>query len=133
MNSTVLRLLSLVLFLSLFISCQTDPIDYPSSDDVEKFLGSWNVNDQSARLNYQVTIVRDPVYEDQVYLQNFADAGGNAVGRVIGNTIVINKQAVGNDYNAEGSGQYEKSDRLVFEFDLDDGIDSEARVATFSK
>ena len=133
MNSTVLRLLSLVLFLSLFISCQTDPIDYPSSDDVEKFLGSWNVNDQSARLNYQVTIVRDPVYEDQVYLQNFADAGGSAVGRVIGNTIVIDKQAVGNDYNAEGSGHYEKSDRLVFDFDLDDGIDSESRVATFSK
>lgn len=78
-------------------------------------------------------IERDPVYEDQVYLQNFADAGGSAVGRVIGNTVVIDKQAIGGDYNTEGSGSYEKSDRLVFDFDLDDGIDSEARVATFSK
>ncbi len=132
-----MRIRPIILFLLISLmtfhfSCTTEDLGDPG-DDVSKFLGTWSVNDQSARINYHVKIERDPVYKDQVYLQNFADAGGSAVGRVIGNTIVIDKQAVGNDYNAEGSGQYEKSDRLVFDFDLDDGIDSEARVAAFSK
>lgn len=122
----------LISFMTFHFSCQTDDLGDPG-DDVSKFIGTWSVSDQPARVNYQVKIERDPVYEDQVYLQNFADAGGSAVGRVIGNTIVIDKQAIGSDYNAEGSGQYEKSDRLVFEFDLDDGIDSEGRVATYTK
>jgi hypothetical protein len=119
----------------MFISCQTDELGDPGDgpDDAEKFLGTWNVNDQSARLNYTVKITRDPVYANQVIMQNFADAGGSATGSVVGNTITIDKQPIGDNYNAEGTGNFIKTDRLIFTFDLDDGIDLEKREATFTK
>ena len=125
----------LISLMTFQYSCTADGLvsTEDPTDDVSKFLGNWNVSDQPARVNYQVKIERDPVYQDQVYLQNFADAGESAIGRVVGNTIIIDKQPVGSDYNAEGFGSYEKSTRLLFEFDLDDGIDLESRVANYTR
>jgi len=115
-------------------ACQIeDPGDAGQNDDVAKFLGAWNVSDQSARLNYKVVIERDPVYAEQVYLQNFADAGGKAVGLVVGDKIIIDKQQIGNGYSTEGEGVYNKSNQLTFEFVLDDGIDLDPRKGYFTK
>lgn len=124
---------ALAIFITFISSCQIDDTGDPGSDDVAKFLGTWSVSDQPARINYQVVIQRDPAYENQILLQNFADAGGTAVGNVVGNNILLDQQAIGGDYNCQGSGVYEKSNRLSFEFNLDDGIESDARVAIFSR
>jgi hypothetical protein len=127
-----LTLLSIVI---LFQACELDPAGGGNgiNDDVSKFLGTWNVSDQSARLNYKVVIERDPVYAEQVYLQNFADAGGKAIGLVIGDKIIIDKQQIGNGYSTEGEGVYNKSNQLTFEFVLDDGIDLDPRKGYFTK
>ena len=130
-----LSVLSIILIILLAQSCQTDGLidSGGQTDEVKKFLGVWSVSDQPARLNYYVTIERDPVYANQVYLNNFADAGDKAIGLVVGDKIVIDRQNVGNGYSSTGEGQYINSKNLKFEFLLDDGIDSEARKASFAK
>lgn len=125
-----------VLILFLVASCGDFGYDDgPSIDDkVEKFLGTWNVSDQPARLNYIVKIERSPINSDEyVILNNFGDLGGSAVGLVVQNTIVIDVQGIGNGFNTEGSGDYLSEKKLEFEFFLDDGIDKELRKATYTK
>lgn len=110
-----------------------DPGDNGSTDRRERFLGTWNVSDQPARLNYIVKIEKHSLYEDKVKLNNFADLGGFTVGIVVGNTIVIEKQELGNNYKVEGTGTYISSTKLEFNFLLDDGIDLVNRKAVFTK
>lgn len=107
--------------------------DDPGSDDhVTKFLGTWSVSDQPARLNYIVVISKSPVNSDQVILNNFGDLGGTAIGLVVNNTIVIDQQDIGSGFKSEGTGDYVSENKLQFEFFLDDGIDKELRKATFT-
>ena len=127
-------------FLGLMIlsySCTTtdpiDPGDGNQTDRREKFVGTWSVSDEPARLNYEVKIEKHPLYEDKVKLHNFADLGVFAVGTVVGNSIVIEKQELTDNYSVEGTGSYIKTTRLEFTFLLDDGIDLENRKAIFTK
>jgi len=121
--------------LFLIASCGVNDIDgnQDNDDKVEKFLGTWNVSDQPARLNYIVAIERSPLYSDRVLLDNFADLGNKAIGLVVDNTIVIDQQDIGIGFTTEGSGNYINENKLEFEFFLDDGIDKELRRAAFTK
>lgn len=119
-------------FLLAFQSCAVENENNPA-DPIDKFLGTWNVSDQPGRINYTVTIVRNPSQSVNVLLNNFADMGESANGLVVGNTIVIDKQDVGNDFLCNGTGTYKSANRLEFIFILDDGIDQENRKAIFTR
>jgi len=119
-------------FLLVFQACAVEDDNNPA-DPIDKFLGTWNVNDQPGRINYTVTIVRNPSQSVNVLLNNFADMGESANGLVVGNTIVIDKQNIGNDFLCNGTGTYKTSQQLEFEFILDDGIDQENRTAIFTR
>lgn len=115
-------------------SCGTTDLNDPgTNDDASKFLGTWNVSDQPARINYVVKIQRSVVASDKVILDNFGDLGGSATGLVVGNAIVIDQQNIGGGFSAEGTGDYISENKLQFEFTLDDGIDKEQRKAIFTK
>ncbi len=126
-------LLSVVFLLSVFLlgSCAITTED--ESDDIEKYTGTWSVSDQSARINYSVTITANPSNSAEILLNNFADLGTTAVGLVIGNSVVIDNQSLGSDYSVDGDGHYINSGKLEFNFNLNDGIDNEVRVAIFTK
>jgi hypothetical protein len=135
MGKSIIKLLFVAL-LFLIASCGTSDKDGgsdKSDDKVEKFLGTWNVSDQPARLNYIVKIKPSPLSSDKVIMDNFADLGGSAIGLVVNNTIVIDKQEIRNGFKSEGSGDYVNENKLQFEFFLDDGIDNELRKATYTK
>ena len=125
----------LILVVLLSGSCGTDLSDDPAgqTDVREKFLGTWNVNDQPARLNYQVTIIKSPANPSHFLLENFADLGKTATGLVVNKTVILDQQEVGGGFTAEGSGSYISGDKLEFEFFLNDGIDKELRKAIFSR
>lgn len=128
------KILILALVLSgLFIinSCAVASDD--NSDVIEKFFGTWSVNDQASRLNYTVTIKANPSNSAEVLLTNFADLGTTAVGLVVGSSVVIDTQSLGSEYTVSGSGSYINSNKLEFVFQLNDGIDIESRKATFTK
>lgn len=133
MSKIPLRFLIVVLAF-IIASCGTTDLNNDSgTNDRDKFLGTWNVSDQPARLNYQVTIKKSVTYDDQVSLDNFADLGNSATGIVVGNTIVIDKQDVGSGFSTEGTGDYINENKLQFDFFLDDGIDKELRKASFTR
>ena len=115
----------------LFNSCA--PTDDNELNPITKFVGTWSVNDQAARLNYEVTIDYNPLNSAEVVLKNFADLGNSAVGLVVGNTIVIDNQVLSGDNSVSGSGSYINENKLSFNYQLDNGIDTESRVAIFSK
>lgn len=123
----------LVVFALGFCSCNPDNPNGGDDDPVEKYLGTWQVSDQPARLNYQVTIERNPANSAEILLKNFADLGGTAVGLVVGNNVIIDKQTITSGYQVEGSGSYMNSTELRFDYELDDGIDKEKRTAVFAK
>ena len=123
---------------SLFMiaACDLSDVDVDPGnpdDDVQKFVGSWSVWDQPARLNYSVTIKRSPADEERVILENFADMGTSASGLVVNNNIVIDEQDLDTGIKTEGSGVFKNENKLEFEFFLDDGIDKELRKAVFSR
>jgi len=123
------------LFLSIYLlafgACA--PVDDGDLNPVDKFIGTWNVSDQGTRLNYQVVISANPLNSSEVLLRNFADLGNTAVGLVVGNSLVLDSQSLGGNYTVSGSGNYISDTRLAFNYQLDDGIDSESRSATFSR
>ncbi len=127
-----LTLVLIFVFSIGFIGCETDDSNV-DDNPVEKYLGTWKVSDQPARLNYEVIIERNPANTAYIFLKNFADLGGNAVGLVVGNSVIIDKQTLVDEFQVEGTGSYISSTELKFEYSLDDGIDIENRIAVFSK
>ena len=121
----------LIVFAIGFFGCVTDG-DTDDDDPIEKYLGMWQVSDQPARLNYVVTIQRNLSNSTEVLLLNFADLGGTAVGLVVGNSVIIDKQALTSEYKVEGTGTYIGSAELRFDYELDDGIDIEKRKSVFT-
>lgn len=113
--------------------CQTDDLTDPGTDTRDKFLGSWKVVDLAARINYSVTISKNPSNSAEVRLVNFADDGGVAIGLVVGSTIVIDQQQIGETFTAEGDGKYINASKLEFTFTLSDGIDIQHRTAIYTK
>lgn len=132
------RLILLVLVATLvgLSSCALDDeIDIPGgdSDNRTKFLGSWSVSDNALKLNYEVTIDRDNTNSAMVVLRNFAGSGSNASGLVVGNSIVIESQGIGQDWQVNGNGTYKNSNRLDFTYMLQIGGSAEDRQAIFTR
>ena len=127
-------IISATLFSLIIITGSCGDFGYDDeTDEAKKYLGTWSVSDQSARINYTVTIVANPSNSAEILLNNFADLGSKAVALVIGNSLAIDSQPLGSGYTVAGSGSYINKDKLQFSFDLNDGIDNEARVATFTR
>ena len=126
-------LLPIIILLGLFVmhSCAVTTDD--DNDDREKYVGTWSVNDQSSRLNYNVTITINPSNSAEILLNNFADLNSTAIGLVVGNSVVIDNQQLNSDYTVNGSGNYINNGKMEFSFSLNNGIDIESRVATYTK
>jgi len=101
-------------------------------DVAAKYLGTWHVTDNKAKLNYDVTIERDALYDTKIVMRNFAGLGSKVKGDVVGSAVVIDKQTV-NDYSVEGTGTYVSNIKMTFSYLLSDGIDDEMRDAVFTK
>lgn len=132
--------LSLVVLFAVagFFSCSSDDSTSPQApvDPVAKFLGTWHVADNAARLNYDVTIERHKIYpKTKVYLYNFGDLSGRIDGEVVGNTILIHNAVTGTQgYTIDdGTGTWINASRLDFNYTLNDGIETVVRQAVFTK
>ncbi|MCK9453221.1 MAG: hypothetical protein M0Q90_16110 [Bacteroidales bacterium] len=136
MKLSRLILLFLVIALSGLSSCALDDeIDIPGgdSDNRTMFLGSWSVSDNALKLNYEVTIDRDNSNSAMVVLRNFAGSGSSASGLVVGKSIVIESQRIGQNWQVNGSGSYKSDKRLDFNYTLQIGGSSEGRQAIFTR
>ena len=121
-----------------FSGCSTKESETPQApvDPVAKFLGTWQVVDNAARLNYEVKIERHKIYpKTKVYLYNFADLQGRMDGEVVGKTILIHNALTGTSgYTIDdGTGTWINASRIDFTYTLNDGVDVKVRQAVFTK
>ncbi|MDG1901272.1 MAG: hypothetical protein P8I80_03490 [Bacteroidales bacterium] len=124
--------LLIVTFTLSINSCTEDDLT-EGADYIQKYLGIWSVNDQAARINYDVTIIANPSNVSEIFINNFANLGTSASALVVDNSIVIELQYLGSDYTVSGTGIYVNSKKLEFSFELINGIESESRIALFSR
>ncbi|MDD3637209.1 MAG: hypothetical protein AB7D35_03530 [Bacteroidales bacterium] len=136
MKTFPLYLLLLFVATLSFSSCALDEeIDIPGggTDAVSKYLGSWSVTDNAAKLNYEVNIDRNSSNSSMVVLRNFAGSGANADGLVVSNSLIVEDQLIGAGWRVAGTGKYINEDKLNFTYTLEIGGNVENRVATFSR
>lgn len=124
---------NIAIFIIFLITTSCVETDIDEQDNITKYLGTWNVSDQSARINYTVTIEANPSNSAEILINNFADLGTKAYVLVVGNSLVIDSQPLVSDYTVSGSGSYLTSGKLQIDFNLNDGIDNEARIAVLTK
>ncbi len=131
----MIKKLFTLLVLSFGIIVITSCVDTSQDNisDIYKYLGTWNVSDQSARINYSVSIIANPSNSSEIIMNNFADLNTTAIALVVGNSLAIDSQSLGSGISVSGSGSFVASGELQFSFDLDDGIDVDSRIATFTK
>jgi hypothetical protein len=122
------------LFLCFIVSsCNLDQDIDPDVDPIEKFLGSWSVRDNELKVNYTVSIVRNPSNSSEVRIQNFAASGAAATALVVGSTLTLTSPVIGNGWQVSGTGVYKNSSRMEFTYNLVVSGSSENRFALFTR
>ncbi|MBK9291407.1 MAG: hypothetical protein IPM52_07255 [Bacteroidetes bacterium] len=122
------------LFLSLLLTaCALDEDIGPDVDPIEKYLGIWSVSDHELKVNYTVSIQRNPSNSTEVRIQNFAASGGAATALVVGNTLTITSPVIGNGWQVSGTGVYKNASRIEFTYSLVVSGASENRFALFTR
>jgi hypothetical protein len=135
-NPKILMLL-LVAVVTCFSGCLPEEENGDTADERDKFLGVWKVDESCNKGNFSVTITKDPDNSAQVLLDNFGNPGPGyepAVGLVVGQTIVVSPQVIGEDWNVNGDGIYdEDSDTIGWDYTLDIGGSQLTCTALFWK
>lgn len=117
----------------LVSSCILDEDVDPTTDPLDKFLGSWSVSDNELKLNYEVTISRDPNNSTMVLMSNFAGSGGSAKALAVGSSLVVESQTIGQNWLVNGTGSYRNTSRIDFPYALTIGGSQESRSAIFTR
>jgi len=115
---SLMALLALMLF---FPACLPEDEDIDTGDPVEKFLGTWSVNESCRRGNYSLEITRDPGNSAQVLVYNFGNPGPGydpAVGLVVSNNLHIQSQTIGEGWTVSGKGTYSSNGSITWDYSL---------------
>jgi hypothetical protein len=132
-NRIILMLISLM---ALQMPACLPEEDIDPDDPIEKFLGTWKVNESCNRMTYDVDIVQDPGNSAQVLLYNFGNPGAGydpAVGLVTSNSIHIASQTIGEGWTVSGTGTYHNDGTISWDYTLIIGSSAFDCTATFSK
>ncbi|MDO8899530.1 MAG: hypothetical protein Q7V19_17895 [Bacteroidales bacterium] len=124
----------LVFIIFSFTGCVLDDDIDPNTDDPQAiYIGTWSVSDNETKINYQVSISRNPSNSTEVLLQNFAGSGSTATALVTGKTLTLTSPVIGNNWAISGSGVYKNSSRIDFTYSLTIGGNRENRFALFTR
>ncbi len=132
-SGAVLFLITALFLCFILPSCNLDEDIGPDVDPIEKFLGSWSVRDNELKVNYTVSIQRNPSNSSEVRIQNFAASGSAATALVVGSTLTLTSPVIGNGWQVSGTGIYKNSSRMEFNYSLVVSGSSENRFALFTR
>ena len=110
-----------------FSSCKKDDSSPQNSSDArDKYVRSWTCNEtsqQQGNSTYTITISKDVTSSNQILVKNFYALGNstNTVMVVDGNNLTISTQNISGT-TLHGSGSYQSSSSLTFDFSANDGI-----------
>jgi hypothetical protein len=136
-KSRVNSVLFMIIIL-LFGGCSSSDDNNPSPvpDVRNKFVGSWNVNDENCgKGKYVVTISKDPSNSARVLVQNFAFSTANESDTAIvaASNIVMPKQHNSEGWTIEGIGNYTADETIIWEYKLVISGSQESCTATYVK
>lgn len=118
----ILMLLAIVLVMG-FAGCLPSDDDDPYTDPRDKFVATWKVAESCTRGNYSSTISLDPLNSSQVLISNFGNPGPGydpAVGLVVGSTIFVSTQTIGEGWTVSGEGAYHSlTNTISWTYELD--------------
>lgn len=122
----------------MLVGCDTTDDNNPSPvpDARDKFVGSWNVNNESCSKNkYAVTIGKDPSNSVQVVINNFAfsSAGEPDTAIIAGSSIIVYKQMNSEGWLVEGNGNYNSNESIDWTYSLTISGTQENCTATYVK
>lgn len=125
----------ILIFSLVFIlgACELDDDISLDDDPRDKFTGTWSVTDHEMKLNYEVTITRDPNNSVMVYLSNFAGSGARAHALAVGSSLVIETQTIGSNWIVSGTASYRNSGLMEFPYSLVISGNQEERMARFTR
>jgi hypothetical protein len=129
-------LLTMISWLVFFIPACLPDEDVNPDDPVAKFLGTWKVNENCRKLNYDVDIVADPSNSAQVLIYNFGNPGPGydpAVGLVVTNSVYVSTQTIGEGWTVSGTGSYQVDGTISWDYTLIIGPSTLDCSALFSK
>lgn len=130
-------IITFIIFTSLFTfsSCTEDNslLDDIIGSDTEDLIGTWSVTDNASKLNYTVVISEDGNDYSSIIMSNFADSDGSASALVVGNSITIETQTIGQGWKVSGTGTKVSDNRLTFVYELEIAGSSETRSAIFTR
>jgi hypothetical protein len=135
MKSSILLILLSVMALSMPACLPVDE-DVDPDDPVAKFLGTWKVNEDCRRLNYNVDIQRDPGNSAQVLIYNYGNPGAGydpAVGLVVTNSVFVSSQTIGEGWTVSGKGTYLSNGTISWDYKLIIASTEYNCTATFSR
>lgn len=131
-NNWILGLM--IIMITAISGCSTADDDPDAGDSRDKYLGEWQVTETNSRLNYRVTITKDPMNSSNIVLDNFADSGTKATGLVIDNNVEMPEQTIGENWTLKNaSGSRDAVNLLTFRFDLVIDGNTTNHNATFTK
>lgn len=106
-----------------FAGCIPGEEDGPNTDPRDKFTGTWKVAESCTRGNYSSTISLDPLNSSQVLISNFGNPGPGydpAVGLVVGSTVFVSAQTIGEGWTVSGEGAYHSlTNTISWNYNLD--------------
>jgi len=141
-NLRFLLVLSFLLVLIGFYSCQLDDNGGLSLDPRDKYVGTWTCNESPALrqllLTYPVEIVKDTSNESNLFLENFGFIGFNEkppYGIFSGASISIPQQQVCDDNSVTvyGEGTIVDDNKMNWTYTLKVGGDKSSYTAVFTK
>jgi hypothetical protein len=138
-NFTKFLALTMLGLMLTMVSCEVEPVDDPFADPVDKFLGTWKVNEREVPPEglwvYDVTISRNPSNSAEILVSNFNYQGTSERARalVTGNSITFPVQKICDDtIEIRGSGTFSNRE-VSLSYTTDDGADRKNFTATYYK
>ena len=125
----------LVALLQITSCTDTETAD-PETDDREKFLGTWTVDESCLRLNYEVDITPADGSDIKVWLDNFAFPGPDyppAYGIVNGNQINLPEQTIGDNWKINGIGTMQATGKIMWAYYIEIGANGHNCEAEYNK
>ena len=113
----------IALVITGFPACLPEDDGDPFNDPRDKFIATWKVAENCTRGNYSSTISADPSNSSQVLISNFGNPGPGydpAVGLVVGSTVFVSSQTIGESWTVSGEGIYDTgSNTISWTYSLD--------------
>lgn len=131
-----------VLFIGLVIaSCADNKSDDPSSpapttDARDKFVGYWNVNENSALTgpnSHTVNIVKSTTNSSEIQLNNFSGLSVSARASVNNNILTIPYQQLGSVGFTQGTGTLTSATSISFNYTTTIGTSRDSSTAVYTK